>query len=197
MKFLLKGILILSMVSFGSANAITIHKQEFPDIHEATLLSPKLHLRGGSVRKVYGFVNTYVGLLYVEDETLAPEEILSANVARRMEFHLLSNRVTSRRFMKVIDEGLSINTTPEQMAVMEPRVKELFDLFDYRFVKGTVGFIEWVPAEQVSRVVINGEVRGTVAGKDLSDALLSIWIGEHPVSVRFKEEVLGLEASED
>ena len=49
-----------------------------------------------------------------------------------------------------------------------------------------------VPSEQVSRIVINGIVRGSVPGKDLNDALLRIWVGEHPVSDRFKQQVLGV-----
>lgn len=184
--------LLASLLSFNSAQAITIFKLDFPDLHQATELSPELYLRGASVRKVYGIVNTYVGLLYVADKNLAPEDIVESDVSRRMEFHLISNRVTSRRFINVIEEGLALNTTREQMVAIEPRLLKLFELFDYKFVKGTVGFIEWVPSEQVSRIVINGIVRGSVPGKDLNDALLRIWVGEHPVSDRFKQQVLGV-----
>lgn len=196
MKKLLQFFLLGSLFSFSSVHSLTIFKQEFPDQHAATAISPELYLRGASVRKVYGFVNTYVGLLYVGDKNIESEDIVEADIARRMEFHLISNRVTSRRFVNVIEEGLALNTTREQMEEIEPRVQKLFELFDYKFVKGTVGFIEWVPSEQVSRIVINDTVRGTVPGKDLSDALLKIWIGDHPVSARFKDEVLGLASSD-
>lgn len=196
MNKLLQILLIGSLFSFGSANALTIYKQDFPDQLSATEISPELYLRGASVRKVYGMVNTYVGLLYVADKNIPSEDIVEADISRRMEFHLISNRVTSRRFVNVIEEGLALNTTREEMEAIEPRVQELFKLFDYKFVKGTVGFIEWVPSEQVSRVVINNTVRGSVPGKDLSDALLRIWVGDHPVSGRFKDEVLGLASSD-
>jgi|SRR5690554_2310672 len=193
---LIQIILLSSLFSFSSAHSLTIYKQDFPDQLAATEISPELYLLGASVRRVYGIVNTYVGLLYVGDKNIAVENIIDADVSRRMEFHLISNRVTSRRFVNVIEEGLALNTTREEMEAIEPRVQELFKLFDYKFVKGTVGFIEWVPSEQVSRIVINDTVRGTIPGKDLSDALLKIWIGDHPVSVRFKDEVLGLASSD-
>lgn len=183
---------MLAMPAQAQNATVTVFKQQFPIEHSATDDSPVLHLQGASVRRVYGMVNTYVGLLYVSDKTVAADEIASADIARRMEFHLLSNRVTSGRFVKVIEEGLALNTTPDEMANLESRVQKLFELFDYKFVKGTIGWIEWVPQEQVSRVVINGVTRGTVPGKDLSDALLRIWIGDNPVSDRFKQEVLGL-----
>lgn|SRR5690554_294185 len=196
MNKLLQILLLGSLFSFSSAHSLTIYKQDFPDQLSATDISPELYLRGASVRKVYGIVNTYIGLLYVADKNIPSDEIIDADISRRMEFHLISNRVTSRRFINVIEEGLALNTSREQMEAIEPRVQKLFELFDYKFVKGTVGFIEWVPSEQVSRIVINDTVRGSVPGKDLSDALLSIWIGEHPVSGRFKEQIMGLASSD-
>lgn len=192
---------LFSLVTFSSltqaeetAHAIetvTVFGQDFPTKLLATTTSPELYLQGASVRKVYGIVNTYVGLLYVGEKKIQADQIVAADITRRMEFHLLSNRVTSRRFVNVIEEGLALNTTREEMEQIEPRVQQLFKLFDYKFMKGTIGWIEWVPEEQVSRVVINGEIKGAVPGKDLSDALLRIWIGDHPVSERFKREVSG------
>lgn len=186
-------LLCSSLISLSAmANTIKIHGQEFPDELAASDHSPALYLQGAAVRKVYGMVNTYIGLLYVGDKNIKADTIAAADIPRRMEFHLLSNRVTARRFVNVIEEGLALNTTREEMETIEPRVQELFKLFNYKFEKGTIGWIEWVPAEQVSRVVINGETRGAVPGKDLSDALLRIWIGDHPVSDHFKQGVLGL-----
>lgn len=186
-------LLCSSLISASAmADNIKIHGQEFPDELAATELSPTLYLQGAAVRKVYGMVNTYIGLLYVGDKSVKADAIAAADIPRRMEFHLLSNRVTARRFVNVIEEGLALNTTGDEMETIEPRVQELFRLFNYKFEKGTIGWIEWVPAEQVSRVVINNEVRGSVPGKDLSDALLRIWVGDRPVSDRFKQGVLGL-----
>ncbi len=67
----------------------------------------------------------------------------------------------------------------------------LVKMFDKKLERGDAGYIDYVPGVG-SRVVINDEVKGILPGKDLYDALLKIWIGEHPVSQRFKNEILGL-----
>lgn len=196
-RFLKFFLILTSLASFSLyADTVKVFGKYFPTEHEANENSPQLFLQGAAVRKVYGMVNTYVGLLYIGDTSVKPDLIASTDMPRRMEFHLLSNRVTARRFVNVIEEGLALNTTREEMVAIEPRVQELFKLFDYKWTKGTIGWIEWVPEKQASRVVINDNIRGYVAGKDLSDALLRIWIGDRPVSERFKRQVLGLEGLE-
>ena len=42
-----------------------------------------------------------------------------------------------------------------------------------------------------TQVTIKGTVKGVIAGKDFNDALLSIWLGEKPVTAKLKDEMLG------
>lgn len=171
--------------------AITVENVDVPEVVPATADSPEMTLRGASVRRVYGFVEVYVGALYLKNSALEDKEVIRVDDPRRMVFYVTSERVSARRFTNAIQEGLAINITTGEMAAMSERVNQLVSLFDHKFVEGTVGYIEWVPELQESRIVIDDTVRGSVPGKDLNDALLKIWIGDHPVSERFKEEVLG------
>ncbi|MCT7358478.1 MAG: hypothetical protein COB09_09035 [Thalassobium sp.] len=171
--------------------AITVENVDVPEVVPATADSPEMTLRGASVRRVYGFVEVYVGALYLKNSALEDKEVIRVDDPRRMVFYVTSERVSARRFTNAIQEGLAINITTGEMAAMSERVNQLVSLFDHKFVEGTVGYIEWVPDLQESRIVIDDTVRGSVPGKDLNDALLKIWIGDHPVSERFKEEVLG------
>lgn len=181
----------LLLTATGPLWAITVENVEVPDVVPATADSPEMTLRGASVRRVYGFVEVYVGALYLKNSALEDKEIIRVDDPRRMVFYVTSERVSARRFTNAIQEGLAINITTGEMAAMSERVNQLVSLFDHKFVEGTVGYIEWVPDLQESRIVIDDTVRGSVPGKDLNDALLKIWIGDHPVSERFKEEVLG------
>lgn len=181
----------LLLTATGPLWAITVENVDVPDVVPATADSPEMTLRGASVRRVYGFVEVYVGALYLKNSTLEDKEIIRVDDPRRMVFYVTSERVSARRFTNAIQEGLAINITTGEMAAMSERVNQLVSLFDHKFVEGTVGYIEWVPDLQESRIVIDDTVRGSVPGKDLNDALLKIWIGDHPVSERFKEEVLG------
>lgn len=184
------------LLSSHSATALTLNEREFPQQIAATATSPELILLGGSVRRVYGMVDTYIGLLYSSEKFASAQDLLASNSARRMEFHVTSNRISARRFTNAIEEGLALNVSNDEMKKLSSRMKQLTALFDHRFTEGTVGSIEWVPALKVSRVVIDGKVRGSVPGKDLNDALLKIWIGDNPVSERFKQQVLGLASAQ-
>ncbi|MCA6063343.1 chalcone isomerase family protein [Thalassolituus marinus] len=173
------------------AQALTLEGVDVPELLPATKDSPELHMRGASIRRVYGFVEVYVGALYIGDNTLADEQIIDADVARRMTFYVTSSRVSARRFTNAIQDGLSINVSKEKMEELSERLEQLVSLFDHKFVEGTVGYIEWHPESQSTIIAIDGNVRGSIPGKDLNDSLLKIWIGEKPVSERFKKEVLG------
>jgi hypothetical protein len=151
---------------------------------------PAMQLQGIAVRHVYGFVETYVGALYLQQPLTNAADILATDQARRMMFHVLSSRVSARRFTNAIEEGLALNLSEAQNVQLKDRVQQLVALFDHKFSQGTIGYIEWLPASQQTRIVINGEVKGTVPGKDLNDALLSIWIGEKPVSDSFRDAIL-------
>lgn len=185
--------LLLSFLLMGAlqAQALTLEGVDVPELLPATKDSPELHMRGASIRRVYGFVEVYVGALYIGDNTLADEQIIDADVARRMTFYVTSSRVSARRFTNAIQDGLSINVSKEKMEELSERLEQLVSLFDHKFVEGTVGYIEWHPESQSTIIAIDGNVRGSIPGKDLNDSLLKIWIGEKPVSERFKKEVLG------
>ena len=97
------------------AQALTLEGVDVPELLPATKDSPELHMRGASIRRVYGFVEVYVGALYIGDNTLADEQIIDADVARRMTFYVTSSRVSARRFTNAIQDGLSINVSKEKM----------------------------------------------------------------------------------
>ncbi len=185
--------LLLSFLLMGAlqAQALTLEGVDGPELLPATKDSPELHMRGASIRRVYGFVEVYVGALYIGDNTLADEQIIDADIARRMTFYVTSSRVSARRFTNAIQDGLSINVSKEKMEELSERLEKLVSLFDHKFVEGTVGYIEWHPESQSTIIAIDGNVRGSIPGKDLNDSLLKIWIGEKQVSERFKKEVLG------
>lgn len=177
--------------------ALVIDDVDIREIIPATANAPELYLKGASMRRAYAIVDTYIGELYVEDTSLNTQQLIEADKTRRMVFHVVSSRVSARRFTSAINDGLSINLTNEQMTLIKDRVDKLVGLFDYKFVEGTIGYIQWSPAEQVSRIVIDGIEKGTVKGKDLNDAMLKIWIGDHPVSERFKRQVMGEKEESD
>lgn len=174
------------------ASALTIDGVEIPKVIPASSEHAELKLNGASMRILYGVVDTYIGKLYVENPTTDPDALIAADEYKRMVFHTVLKRVSGRRMATALYEALQLNTTPEEAKVLETRIQQVIEMFDTRFKKGEDGYIEWVPGKG-SRIVVKGEVKGIVPGKDLNDAILRIWIGENPVGDAFKKQVLGLE----
>lgn len=176
---------------FSQAQARTIEGVEIAEILPATADHPELKLNGAALRKFYGIVNTYIGELYVVEKSQIPSEIIEANTYKRMVFHAMLKKVSGRRMATALYDALQLNTTKEEANKLEKRLIKLIDMFDKRLKRGQMGYIEWVPGLG-NRIVIAGEVRGILPGKDLNDAILRIWIGAEPVGQRFKKQILGL-----
>ena len=174
------------------ASALTIDGVEIAKVIPASSEHAELKLNGASMRILYGVVDTYIGKLYVENPTTDPDALIAADEYKRMVFHTVLKRVSGRRMATALYEALQLNTTPEEAKVLETRIQQVIEMFDTRFKKGEDGYIEWVPGKG-SRIVVKGEVKGIVPGKDLNDAILRIWIGENPVGDAFKKQVLVLE----
>ncbi len=188
----LQPILLTSMLALGAtSHARTIEGFEFPEILPQSTDHPELQLNGASVRTLYYLVDTYVGLLYVEQPSANPDQLIEQESYKRIVYHILVNRVSGRRIATAMYDALQLNISTDEAAKMDERLDKLVKMFDGKLVRGDAGYVDYVPGVG-SRVVINDEVKGILSGKDLYDALLKIWIGEYPVSHRFKNEILGL-----
>ena len=172
-----------------ASQARTIADTEFSERLAAVADQPELHLNGASIRSYYYLIDTYVGLLYMENPANSAEEIVNDDGYKRIIYHILVNRVSGRRIAKAMYEALQVNVSREEAVQLEERLHQLVKMFDSKMKRGDEGYVDYVPGVG-SRVVIKGEVKGILPGKDLYDALLKIWVGDNPVSRRFKEQIL-------
>lgn len=178
-----------------SSLALTIDGYEIPQVIPATSQHAELKLNGAAMRIIYGVVDTYIGKLYVENPVTDANALIEADEYKRMVFKIVMKRVSGRRIAKAMYEALQLNVTPEEAIALEDRLQLLVTMFDSSLTTGQESYVEWAPGEG-SRVVLNGEEKGVIPGKDLYDALLKIWIGENPVGSTFKQQVLGLKEYE-
>lgn len=181
-------LLALSLPSW----ALTIDGYEIDRVIPATSQHKEMTLNGASMRVLYGVVDTYIGKLYVETPTTDAQALIDADENKRMVFQVALKRVSGRRMATALYEALQLNTTKEQAMQLEERIQQVVEMFDARLKKGENGYIEWVPGKG-SRIVVKGEDKGIIPGKDLNDAIMRIWIGENPVGATFKRQILGLE----
>jgi hypothetical protein len=94
--------------------------------------------------------------------------------------------------LSAFNDGLKKNHAPEQLARLEPQVKQLDGIFTAAKAvkKGDVVLLDYLPGAG-TRVTVRGEDRGTIPGEDFNRALLRIWLGESPADSALKKAMLG------
>ncbi|MBK8972221.1 MAG: chalcone isomerase family protein [Hahellaceae bacterium] len=188
------GYCLLLLAATGIAQGV--QAKEIDGIEVAEVLPaegdrPELFLNGAAKRKYLMFVDVYVGSLYVEEPSNDPNYLMSQDTTRRMEFNILRD-VRGRRIAEAFYEGMRLNVPQEKAEAMSEGIQKILHMFDQRLMPGDKAVVEYIPGRG-TRVILAGEDRGTIPGKDLFDAILSIWIGEYPVSSDFKAGILGTE----
>jgi len=182
-----KRLMVLALVVGVSAPAwggalAGVSMSDTVEIGDQTLVLNGMGLRKKAIIKVY------VAGLYLTEKMNDAQAVLAADSARRtaMEFRF---GVSAEKMCDAWKEGLEKNT-----ANPSDDLKEQFDtLCEYQadMGKGEMMIYTYVPG-QGTEVEIEGEVKGTIEGKEFADALFSCWIGPEPPGKAFKEGLLGL-----
>lgn len=192
MKFVYNQILtvVLIVCLSGFAGAAEVEGVKLADKARVSDAGPELTLNGAGVRTRLVF-KVYVGALYLQQKRTAPDAIFSDAGAKRVALHLL-REVASEQLFAALNDGLKSNHTAEQMAKLELQIKQFEGIF--RTVKATksgdVILLDYVPMTG-TRVTVNGDAKGVIAGDEFYTALLHIWLGEKPAEGALKKALLG------
>ena len=193
MKSRLIGVLTWWFLLCGaalSAHAAEVEGVKLPDTMRMGDAGPELVLNGAGVRTRF-FFRVYVGALYLQKKTGSADAAIADAGAKRVAMHLLRDLTAEQLFSALID-GLKSNHTPEQFAKFEPQVKQLEGIFSaVKTAKtGDVIVLDYLPGAG-TRVTVNKDNKGTVAGEEFNRALLRIWLGNQPVDATLKKAMLG------
>ena len=97
-------------------------------------------------------------------------------------------------------EGLQDQVPPRRFAEIKARVEEEFnapvdevfaDFHREPIASASLGQVHEAKTKDGTRVVVNGEAKGIVAGDDFHRALLRIWLGDQPADTSLKKAMLG------
>jgi hypothetical protein len=160
------------------------------DEHVKSGGGPELVLNGAGVRVVL-VARVYVAALYLPARSSEGEAILHARQPWRLSMVLLRN-LTVARLKSSITGALRETLTPEQEKPLAPGLEQMDAIFESLppLKKGASFVIDYSPQTGTS-VQMDGESKGVIAGDDFSEALLRIWIGEHPRDMRLRAALLG------
>ncbi len=150
-----------------------------------------LMLNGAGLRKRL-FFKVYVAGLYVPRTSAQAAELISEPGPKRVAIHMLRD-VGADTFTGALREGIEKNHSAAETAALEPRVEALAAVMkEVGETKDGMNIsLDWIPGSGTV-IVVDGTARGKpIAGEDFYQALLRIWIGEHPAQDDLKKALLG------
>jgi hypothetical protein len=179
--------LLLVLLAF----ALPLHAAEVAGVKfddKARVADAELTLSGAGLREKFIF-DVYAMGLYVKDPKA--DRVMQPG-AKRIAIHMLRD-VDADTFTKALIDGMRPNHDEATMKALEPRIAELSATMAQmkEAKKGMAITLDWLPAAG-TQMTVNGEPAGApIAGEDFYQALLRIWLGEHPVQSDLKKALLG------
>ena len=150
-------------------------------VGDAELVLNGLGLRKRAIFKVY------VGGLYLPAKQSNAAAILAADEPRRLVMEFV-RKVDADSIIGGWNDCLENNSPGASTEVRGGFEKLNGFMADVK--KGDRLIFTYLPGSGVD-VKVKGQDRGSISGKDFSDALFSCWIGEVPPSADFKTGLLG------
>jgi len=188
--------IVISLFVFLSLST-TVSAREIADVkldEKITVENQSLQLNGAGIRTKF-FFKIYVGALYLPEKQNEAVKVLSATSANRVVMHFLYDEVEKKKLTDAWVEGFEENVDEKLFAAVKDRLQQFNAMFS-DLHKGEVVLLDFIP-QQGTRVTIKGEVKGNIEGADFNRALLSVWLGEEPVTEELKDAMLGIEEGSD
>jgi len=181
--------LLLAMSAPWAAANTEVAGVSFPD--KAKVGDSELRLNGAGIRAKF-FIKVYATGLYVPEKKSSAGELLATKGAKRIQIVTL-RELSAEDFAKALVEGIHKNYDETAFAALRARTEALQQtiLSLKSAPKGALIQLDWLPAYG-TRLLFNGEKRGEdLSGEDFYQALLAIWLGEHPAAQDLKDALLG------
>ena len=178
---------VLAGLAFAaSVHAVDVAGVNVPD--KASVGGQDLVLNGAGVR-TRAIFKVYVGSLYVPAKVKSAADVY-AKSPRRVQLNMLRD-VGSDQMMEALTDGLNQANSPSDAAAVKPQMAELGAILKGigQLKEGNVLAFDFVDGG--TRVSLNGQAKGTVAGEAFNKALLNAWLGDKPVQDDLKKAMLG------
>jgi hypothetical protein len=181
------SIVFAVMMLSVSAGALEMAGVDIPETITQTDGTP-LVLNGAGIRSKFVF-KVYIAQLYLKNPAADAPAVLKEDSGKRMAMHFLHSKVGKDDLVKAWNEGFEKNGTKEQLEKLKDKIDAFNAMFD-TVKTGDEIILDYIPGTGTT-VMIRGEEKGVVKGKEFNDLMLSIWIGEKPVTDSLKKALLG------
>ena len=187
------AVLLCATLAFGmllpTASAMMIEGVRFDDA--ARLGGKQLPLNGAGLRSVF-VIKGYVAALYLPERASNATVALGTPGPKRLQIRPL-REVEAATFVKALNQGLRENHSELQMKLLSDRVTQLERTMTQMGAaqRGDIINFDFTP-DHGTAVTLNGIPRvEAIPGEDFYQAVLRIFLGEHPVDRTLKRGLLG------
>jgi len=150
-----------------------------------------LILNGAGIRYKF-FFKIYIGALYLPEKQNNAAAVLNSKKANRIVMHFLYDEVEKKKLVDAWVDGFEDNIDDKAFSAVKDRLNKFNAMFS-DLHSGDVVLLDYIPGKG-TRVMIKNEIKGTIEGADFNRALLSVWLGEDPVTDELKDAMLGIES---
>ncbi len=151
----------------------------------------ELKLNGAGLRTKIIF-KVYAAGLYLTEKKNSVPDVLASQGPRRVSITML-REVSSEDFGKAFLEGLNNNTDKNERSKIASQTMKFGEVFAQiqTLKKGDQMLLDWTPGEG-TQCYLNGKKIGELM-PDVAfyNAVLRIWLGDHPVDSSLKPALLG------
>ncbi|MCZ8235412.1 MAG: chalcone isomerase family protein [Inhella sp.] len=182
---------LLSLALPFTAQAQTVEAGGAKFETSADVAGQKLVLNGAGVRYRAVF-KVYAAGLYLKAKADTPDAIIKMDGAKRVQIRMLRD-VSGKDLGKAFTDAMQKNMLPEDRAKTINGIFKFGQIFaDLKNApSGSLIQVDFVPGTG-SQVVFDGKAQGEVIKEaEFYNALLRIWVGEHPADDNLKDAWLG------
>ena len=147
-----------------------------------------LKFNGAGIRSKL-VIKVYLAMLYMETPSTERDQVIADSGAKQLIMHFLYKEVDRDALVEAWNDGFSSNGSADQLGALKTEIAAFNEMFD-TVRKGDRIVLDYVPGTGTT-VLINSAQKGTIAGKEFNDLLLSIWLGDKPVNKKLRDGLLG------
>ncbi|MYN46242.1 lipoprotein transmembrane [Pseudoduganella sp. FT93W] len=189
LKSLIAATMLAGSFCLPALAAVEVAGVKFDD--SIKVAGSELKLNGAGVRTKVIF-KVYAAGLYLTEKKSSVADVLATSGPRRVAITML-REVSSEDFGKAFMDGLNNNTDKNERTRILPQTMKFGEVFAQipGLKKGDQLTLDWTPGEG-TQCYLNGKKIGELM-PDVAfyNAVLRIWLGEHPVDSDLKPALLG------
>ena len=171
----------LSQVAY-SASLAGISMPDNIKIENETLI-----LNGLGLREKY-WVDVYVAGLYLPQKMSDGNDVIKANIAKRIQVEFIYSSVPQAKMIAVLEENIANNPqfSSETVAAIRKCGSWMQD-----FTSGDVVIFDYNPTIEETTIYINDATRGSIQSKEFMEAIFAMYVGKYPATEALKQGLLG------